>query len=83
MHRTSHLSSLVFFIMTVIPASAHPGQHAGMTVVDLARHLFEPDHVIFAGLAGLVGIFAYRAGRRAEARALKSASHKGDQHDSR
>ena len=51
------------------PALAHPGDHLGMTLAMLAEHLFETDHIVFALIAGAVGVLSYRAGRKAEIRA--------------
>ena len=50
-------------------ASAHPGDHSGFGWTSLATHLLEPDHLVFIGLIVLVGILAFRLGRRAERRA--------------
>ena len=46
------------------PALAHPGDHAGLDLMALAGHFFEPDHIIFATLAAIIGVLAYRAGVR-------------------
>lgn len=46
------------------PAFAHPGEHGGLDLMALAAHFFEPDHLIFATLAGIIGVLAYRAGVR-------------------
>lgn len=61
------LTVLLAFAAT--PALAHPGDHLGMTLAMLAEHLFEADHIVFATLAGIIGVLAYRAGRKAEIRA--------------
>ena len=58
--------------LAATPALAHPGDHLGMTLAMLAEHLFETDHIVFALLAGVIGVLAYRAGRRAEIRAQES-----------
>ena len=50
-------------------ASAHLGDHTGFGWISLARHLFEPDHLVFIALIVLVGLLAWRLGRRAERRA--------------
>lgn len=52
------------------PAAAHVGDHAEMTLSQLAAHVFETDHIVFAAIAVMVGILSYRAGRRAEARTI-------------
>lgn len=44
------------------PVLAHPGAHAAMDLRALAAHFFEPDHLIFAMLAAIIGVLAYRAG---------------------
>jgi hypothetical protein len=67
------------------PAYAHTGDHSFLrTSVDALWHLLEPDHIVFAALTALVGVMAYRAGRRAEARAsVTKSSHKDQPHDPR
>lgn len=59
------------------PAFAHTGAHGHLDLAGLLAHIFEPDHLIFACIAALVGVLAYRAGRRAEARvqARQDKSH--------
>jgi hypothetical protein len=49
-------------------ASAHPGDHAGFGWMSLAVHLIEPDHLVFIALIVLVGVLAFRIGRRTERR---------------
>ncbi len=51
------------------PAVAHPGNHAGMAVIEFVQHYAEPDHLAFLALTIIVGIAAYRHGRRVEAKA--------------
>ena len=51
------------------PAHAHPGNHAGMALLELVQHYAEPDHVFFLALTIITGIAAYYYGRRVEARA--------------
>ncbi|MEZ5844407.1 MAG: hypothetical protein R3D27_11850 [Hyphomicrobiaceae bacterium] len=60
-------------------ALAHPGTHDRMYVLDLARHIAEPDHLAFAAVTLVVAVLAYRHGRRAEARA--SAKSAAERHD--
>ena len=55
------------------PAGAHVGDHGGMTLSQLAEHFFETDHIVFAVLIVVAAVLAYRAGRRAEARAVAKA----------
>lgn len=50
------------------PAFAHFGDHTVFALMDLLAHVFETDHIVFAAIAVLTGVLAYRAGRRAEAR---------------
>jgi H+/gluconate symporter-like permease len=50
-------------------ASAHSGDHSGFGWTSLAVHLGEPDHLVFIALIVLVGVLAFRFGRRAERRA--------------
>lgn len=71
-----HLIAL-FLMASTAPALAHPGDHAGLDLLMLTRHFFEPDHIIFAMLAGAVGVLAYRAGRKAEAKAQRQ-EHRHD-----
>lgn len=59
---------LIAIALSATPAMAHPGNHAGLDLAALAAHLFEADHIIFATLAAIIGVLAYKAGRRAEAR---------------
>lgn len=53
-----------FGLLAASPALAHPGEHGGMDFASLAAHFFEPDHIIFATIAAIVGVLAYRAGVR-------------------
>ncbi|MGL5446453.1 MAG: hypothetical protein ACRDBL_04000, partial [Rhabdaerophilum sp.] len=62
---------LVPMIWLASPAFAHVGDHARFDFASLLAHLFEPDHLFFAGLTIVVGFLAFRAGRRAEARAIE------------
>lgn len=59
------------------PAFAHVGDHSTLDRVAMIAHFFEADHIIFALIAVVTGVLAYRAGRRAEARvhAKREASH--------
>ena len=54
----------------------HIGDHAGMGLRELAAHLFEPDHIVFALVTMAVGVWCYRAGRRAQARVRAKAERK-------
>lgn len=49
-------------------ALAHPGNHGGMSVSEVIRHYAEPDHLAFLALTVIVGVLAFRWGRRIEAR---------------
>ena len=60
---------LAAFALMTSPALAHQGDHSGFDFTSLVLHVLEPDHVIFAAIAVLTGILAYRAGRSAEAKA--------------
>ena len=64
------VTALGALMLLVAPAAAHVGEHGGMTLSQLASHVFETDHIVFAAIAIVVGILSYRAGRRAEARAI-------------
>ncbi len=55
------------------PAFAHVGDHSGFSLAALASHLFEPDHVAFAVIGAGAAWLAFKAGRRAEARARQRA----------
>lgn len=57
------------------PAFAHQGDHAHFALAALLAHVFETDHIVFAAIAALTGIFAFKAGRRAEARAQAAKSN--------
>jgi hypothetical protein len=46
----------------------HIGDHTSLRLYELAEHVFEADHIIFIALTALVGVAAYRQGRRVEAR---------------
>ena len=46
----------------------HTGNHTGLSYRQIAAHALEPDHLIFAAVTVLVGVWAYRHGRRVEAR---------------
>lgn len=50
-------------------ALAHQGDHTGFDWAGLIAHVFEADHIVFAAIAVLTGILAFRAGRRTEAKA--------------
>ena len=49
-------------------ALAHTGEHSSFGWMSLAMHLIEPDHLVFIAMIVLVGILAFRRGRRAERR---------------
>lgn len=67
-------SALLLLVILTAPSSAHVGEHTGMTLTQFAAHVFETDHIVFAAIAIAVGVLSYRAGRRAEARALQVRS---------
>ena len=67
----------IFFALSG-PAFAHVGEHGGLSLAALAAHFFETDHLVFAGLAVAVGLLAFRAGRRAEARAVRRRERSHD-----
>ena len=60
-------------IVVAGPAHAHPGNHAGMAVIEFVQHYAEPDHLAFLALTIIVGIAAYHHGRRVEAKARSVA----------
>jgi hypothetical protein len=69
---------IVATVLLSAPALAHPGEHGGFSLRELATHILEPDHILFAVLAAAVGVSAYRAGRRAEAKARLDGQGKED-----
>lgn len=72
-------------MMIPFPALAHQGDHAHFDWAGLISHVFETDHIVFAAIAVATGILAFRAGRRAEARAIKgkAIARRENQHDPR
>jgi hypothetical protein len=69
MNRTIYLAlSSAWLGLSSTVASAHPGDHAGLDWRSLPAHLIEPDHLVYLTLIVLVGLLAYRLGRRAERR---------------
>ncbi len=54
------------------PAFAHPGGHAQMSLLEIAKHYAEPDHLAFLALTVIVGWLAFRWGRRVEAKSRAS-----------
>ena len=63
------LACLIAVLAAAYPALAHPGDHARMSMTELIVHYAEADHLAFLALTIVVGWLAYRAGRRAEAKA--------------
>jgi hydrogenase/urease accessory protein HupE len=64
-----YLSVISLSFAAALPAFAHVGDHSFIrSSADAIWHLLEPDHIVFAVATVIVGIAAYRAGRRAEAR---------------
>jgi hypothetical protein len=64
-------AALSSFLLTLAnPALAHMGDHSRFALPEMAAHLLEWDHLFFLGLAGVIGIMAFRAGRRLEARRI-------------
>ena len=61
--------ALLVPVLAATPALAHPGEHGGMTMGELIVHYAEPDHLALLALTVVVGWLAFRAGRRAEAKA--------------
>jgi hydrogenase/urease accessory protein HupE len=59
------------FMLLPSTAFAHPGDHVHLDWASTLAHLFEPDHIFFAGVTVFASALAYRAGRRAEARAIE------------
>lgn len=64
------MKKLIFvpFVILSLPALAHQGDHTRFDIAGLIAHVFEWDHLVFAAIAVLTGVLAFRAGRRAEAR---------------
>ena len=61
--------ALLPFVLLASPALAHQGDHTHFDWAGLFAHVFETDHIVFAAIAAVTGVLAYRAGRRAEAKA--------------
>ena len=59
----------------------HIGDHSTLRIDQLPWHLLEADHVVFMAFALIVGVMAYRHGRRVEARV--QAQRKDKPHDPR
>jgi hypothetical protein len=55
-------------ILFASPAFAHVGDHAHFDLMGMLAHLFEADHLVFAGITVIATVLAFRAGRRAEAK---------------
>ena len=70
--------AIVALLASAAPAAAHFGDHGGMMLSQLASHVFETDHIVFAAVAVVVGILSYRAGRRAEQRTAVKARTTGE-----
>ncbi|KAF0226633.1 MAG: hypothetical protein FD175_3000 [Beijerinckiaceae bacterium] len=68
---------IVVLSMLPLPALAHQGDHTGFDWAGLLAHVFETDHMVFAAIAVVTGILCFRAGRRAEAKAM-AKRHQGD-----
>lgn len=68
--------SLMGAALIASPASAHPGDHASMTVVDIVQHYAEPDHLAFLALTVIVGWLCFRGGRRVEAKARATSQRR-------
>jgi hydrogenase/urease accessory protein HupE len=63
--------AICLFMLLPSLAFAHPGEHAHLDWASALAHLFEPDHIFFAAVTVIASVLAYRAGRRAEARAIE------------
>ncbi|MCA3594765.1 MAG: hypothetical protein ING72_07230 [Methylobacterium sp.] len=63
--------AICLFLLLPSVALAHPGEHAHLDWMSALAHFFEPDHIFFAIVTIIAGLLAYRAGRRAEARAIE------------
>jgi hypothetical protein len=58
----------VMFTATI--ASAHPGDHAGLSMSAMGQHLLDWSHLPLALVSVTAGVLAFRAGWRAKARVL-------------
>lgn len=63
-------------LASIVPAAAHVGDHAHFDFVGAIAHLLEPDHLVFAGVTVIATVLAFRAGRRAEAKAQVKREHR-------
>jgi hypothetical protein len=61
-------------VLGATAASAHPGDHTDFGWRALAAHVLEPDHLVFIALIVLVGVLAFRLGRRTERRARERSA---------
>jgi hydrogenase/urease accessory protein HupE len=73
----SRIAIYLLVLAASSPAFAHQGDHTHFDLAGLIAHVFETDHIVFALIAVLTGVLAYRAGRRAEARAHIRRTHVG------
>ena len=55
------------------PALAHSGGHSHLSLLEIAKHYAEPDHLAFLALTVIVGWLAFRWGRHVEAKSRASA----------
>jgi membrane protein implicated in regulation of membrane protease activity len=69
---------LALLLLLPQPAFAHYGDHSALGLLGLAAHLFEADHILFAGITVMTGIIAYRWGRSAERRAARQQEQRHD-----
>ena len=67
------LAIALSFAGVATPALAHPGEHAQMSLLEIAKHYAEPDHLAFLALTVLVGWLAFRWGRHVEAKSQAGA----------
>jgi hypothetical protein len=58
-------------------AFAHPGDHSRMSPLEFIQHYAEPDHLAFLALTVIVGVLAFRWGRRVEAKVRSGADKQG------
>ena len=65
---------MVVTALAATPALAHPGEHGHMGLIELLQHYAEPDHLAFLALTVIVGVLAFKLGRRTEARARIAAN---------
>lgn len=77
-----NIAILLFFLIAT-PTLAHVGDHAAFSMKALLGHLLELDHIAFAVIGAGAAWLAFKAGRRAEARAQQRRELRNNQERNR